>query len=125
MKRTLIGSTLAILLAGGAALAANTVTIHDQSRADFDVKRGIVETVERLYGRAVVFSDPNPLPAGVEEGLVEGERLPAAAPIDPVPGKLMDALPVIDNARWVRIGDHIVAVDDLDIVRLAIYDVLA
>ncbi|MEL6482060.1 MAG: hypothetical protein AAFQ75_11460, partial [Pseudomonadota bacterium] len=119
MKRTLIGSTLAILLAGGAALAANTVTIHDQSRADFDVKRGIVETVERLYGRAVIFSDPNPLPAGVEEGLVEGERLPATAPIDPVPGKLMDALPVIDNARWVRIGDHIVAVDDLDIVRLA------
>ncbi|MEM6356225.1 MAG: hypothetical protein AAF844_11175 [Pseudomonadota bacterium] len=125
MKRTLIGSTLAILLGGSAALATNTVTIHDTSRADFDVKRGIVETVERLYGRAAVFSDPNPLPAGVEEALVEGERMPAAAPIDAVPEKLMDELPVIENARWVRVGDHIVAVDDLDIVRVAVYDVLA
>ncbi|MEM7496665.1 MAG: hypothetical protein AAF371_01580 [Pseudomonadota bacterium] len=125
MKRTLIGSTAALLLAGSTAFATSTVTIYDASRMDFEVKRGVVETVERLYGKTTVFSDPAELPASVNAALVEGSQLPADAPIEPIPSKLIGELPEIENARWVKVGDHIVALDNQNVALMVVYDVLA
>ncbi|MEO1460114.1 MAG: hypothetical protein AAFV49_21435 [Pseudomonadota bacterium] len=124
MRKFLIAALSAAVLAGNSA-AVETVTIVDQSADNFEAKREIVEIVTRYYGSNAVVFNGERLPAEMNNALTEGQAMPETVPTAPVEPKLAAALEdVVPGMRWLKAGEHLLAVNDRGVIEMGVYDVL-
>lgn len=124
MKRFLIPALAAGLLAAPAFGAV--VIVYDKDLGEeFAVEREIVDIVQQEYGEAAVYSTGDNLPEALDAALTPKSPLPATPAVEPVPEEIADKLPhTAEGTRWVKLGDHLVELDENDVIVMTVYDVL-
>lgn len=119
---------LGLLAAPGAAGAQTTLDdrlLVDEAVAKADQERQIVAIVEQTFGRTAVVNTGSGLPPEIDDQIVAGNTLPAAAPARPLPDAIAGKLPQITpGARWVAVGRHLVELGPSDRIETAIYHAL-
>ncbi|MDT8344448.1 MAG: hypothetical protein RQ752_08425 [Thermohalobaculum sp.] len=119
---------LGLLAAPGASLAQTTLDdrlLVDQAAAKVDQERQIVAIIEQTFGRTAVVNTGSGLPPEIDDQIVPGNTLPAAAPARPLPDRIAGKLPQITpGARWVAVGRHLVELGPSDRIDTVIYHAL-
>lgn len=106
--------------------AANAAVMPNGSLAQqFQAKRDIVQMSKQIYGPTAVFNSGQKIPASVNRELAEGFKLPAAAPVSPVPAAMAGKLPHTQpDTHWVRVGQHLLELTPNNTIVMGVYDVL-
>lgn len=125
MKRLMLTSALAAGLGIAGAASAETVVIFDPVATEkFEVKRDVVDAVQQTYSDAVVYEDPDEIPAALQDEIKPGETLPSHA-MEPLPEALGELETYGENSRWVRVGNHLVEVGPNNRIVMVVYDALS
>ncbi len=137
MKRTL----LAMLLLGGAttiaAAQATTEVVRDADTGqiktivydkeltkEFEVNREIVDRVEAAFGKTAVYDNGQDLPAGLDDALEPGNKLPEGVDVKDPPAELGDLPTLGTGTHWVAAGEHLVEVTPDNTIVMVVYDAL-
>ncbi len=88
----------------------------------FMEERAISRIVQDVYGPGAEMSNGHGASEAVTAALQVGRPLPAGANARPVEAKLADRLPA--GARWMAVGEHLVALDSLGDVQAVYHDML-
>lgn len=103
------------------------ITYIDATKHDFPTERQIVDIVASVLGTGATLSSGNNLPPDVEALIAEGNPAPPTAnprALRPELAVKLDPL-APEGTRWLQAGEHLIAVDDVGIIRYVVYDVLA
>lgn len=94
----------------------------DFSDKTFEEEREISRVVQEVYGHGADMSNGRGPSEAVQESLQVGQPLPAGVQAKPVEAKLARRLPA--DAKWVAIGENLVALNDAGVVSRVYHDML-
>lgn len=125
MKRILMPVLAAGMLAAPAAFGAAVIVYDADLGEEFEVEREIVEIAKEVYGEAAIYATGDEISEELVEELAPKQMLPADAAVEDLPEELAGRLPhTSEGTRWVKVGDHLVEVNDDNMIVMTIYDVL-
>lgn len=125
MKRILMPVLTAGLLAAPSAFGAAVIVYDADLGEKFAVEREIVEIAKEVYGEAAVYATGDEISEELAEELAPKQMLPDSPEVKEVPEELASRLPhTSEGTRWFKVGDHLVEVNDDNMIVMTVYDVL-
>jgi hypothetical protein len=101
-----------------------TIVYDKELTKEFEVSREIVDRVESAFGKTAVYDNGQDLPAGLDQALTPGNKLPATIEVKDPPAELGDLPTLGEGTHWVAAGEHLVEIEPDNTIVMVVYDAL-
>jgi hypothetical protein len=101
-----------------------TIVYDKELTKEFEINRQIVDRVQAAFGETAVYDNGQDLPAGLDDALEPGNKLPEDIDTKEPPAELGDLPTLGTGTHWVAAGEHLVEVTPDNTIVMVVYDAL-